>query len=276
MPHRLIPFGKRLIWAAAGLQFGAGVLMAQAPPPPHGQSQGLAAVLFALSGLLTVVLGFLSQQLEARRKARDMLAQLKAQADELEKLRAAASKSLAVAEINTARVAGIQGAQQGIQEGIIERLGLIETLQTKGVVDRPGGPHDRYGRRSTMLIVEDDGDTARQLMRLFTKLGFYALHAATVPDALDQLAEASRRPHWLILDLNLGHDDGMEVLRYVRTLGLTMPRVAVMTGEEDPGRLKEVEALRPDELMIKPVPFSDLVTRINPHLAPPEGGEVVK
>jgi CheY-like chemotaxis protein len=266
VPYRLIPVAKGLIWAGASMQVGAGVLMAQAPPPPPGQSQGLAAVIFALSGLFTVVLGFLSQQLEARRKARDLQGQLERQAAELASLRGVAAQTTAIAQTNTARVAGIQGGQEG----------LIETLQSKGVVDVPGGPHDRYGMRSTMLIVEDDAATARQLMRLFMKLGFYATHAATVDDALEQLAEPSKRTHWLVLDLNLGPGNGLEVLRYIRRLGLAPPRVAVLTGEDDPARLRDVEALKPDVLLLKPIAFKELVTKINPNLAPPEAGEVVQ
>jgi CheY-like chemotaxis protein len=271
--YRMIPY------LGSSMAVLGGALLAQAPGGPQvpiggGTTipPGVAGVIVSFTGLAMHLGAFYFQWLDRKRadlaleaKNKALQARVEAQEAELAKVRSVAVQTNSVAATNTARVAGIQGGQEG----------LIETLQAKGVVDVPGGPHDRYGMRSTMLIVEDDAATARQLMRLFMKLGFYATHAATVDDALEQLAEPSKRTHWLVLDLNLGPGNGLEVLRYIRRLGLAPPRVAVLTGEDDPARLQDVEALKPDVLLLKPIAFKELVTKINPNLAPPEAGEVV-
>jgi hypothetical protein len=72
---RILACSKALYWAGVSLQATGVALVAQSPPLA-GPTQGAAGVLFACTGLATVVLGFLSQRLDARRHDRDLEGQL--------------------------------------------------------------------------------------------------------------------------------------------------------------------------------------------------------
>jgi DNA-binding NarL/FixJ family response regulator len=105
-----------------------------------------------------------------------------------------------------------------------------------------------------VLIVDDDGWTRYALTRLFRCRNVQAAGAATIGEAL---ASLERGPCCVILDLNLPDGGGEAVLRAVRERGLSC-RVVVCTVGADARRLEEVERLRPDAVLLKPVDVEQL------------------
>ena len=97
------------------------------------------------------------------------------------------------------------------------------------------------------LVVEDDALTHTTLRRVLETSGHQVDAVGTVADAYAHLATS----RCLVLDLRLPDGCGIDLLRYVRERHLPV-RVAVNTGCADQTLLREVRALRPDALFIKP------------------------
>lgn len=70
------------------------------------------------------------------------------------------------------------------------------------------------GRVRGVLIVEDDGDLARIMMRALEAEGMSACTASSAEDAYDLLADAAF--DCLVVDINLPGDDGIELCRNLR------------------------------------------------------------
>lgn len=106
-----------------------------------------------------------------------------------------------------------------------------------------------------LLIVEDDRRTQASLARLFADRGWRISSATTTADGLSQLDPP---PRCVLIDLSLPDASGALILRMIRTDDRPI-RVVVCTGCVDPDRLAEVERLRPDALLIKPVDPDELI-----------------
>jgi two-component system response regulator FixJ len=96
-------------------------------------------------------------------------------------------------------------------------------------------------------VVEDDALTHASLRRVLDKSGHEVEAVGTVAEAYPRLAHS----RCVVLDLQLPDGSGIDVLRYVRERHLPV-RVAVNTGCADQALLREVRALAPDALFIKP------------------------
>ncbi len=82
-------------------------------------------------------------------------------------------------------------------------------------------------RPLTVLIAEDDSDTADALITHARRLGFRALHAANGSLALE--IALSERPDAILLDINLPGMDGRDVLVRLKDAGLLEKMVAIFT-----------------------------------------------
>src|ERR687885_401451 len=79
-----------------------------------------------------------------------------------------------------------------------------------------------------MILVVDDDPSLRLLCRVNLELEHYrVLEAASLDDARDALANNPVR--LVLLDVHVGHDDGLELLRELHGRA-TRPRVALFTG----------------------------------------------
>jgi ActR/RegA family two-component response regulator len=157
---------------------------------------------------------------------------------------------------NTAAVAGVQGVMDGA-------LDILDDLARQGVITLPVRPN-RSRTRATILVVEDNPETAHLLMRLFTHQGFSPSHSPTVKDAMEKV---NLFPSWVILDLKVGADNGLDLLRKVRTESLPVA-VAILTATEDRNLIKAAQALKPDRFFKKPVNFNELISAITPGSGP--------
>lgn len=117
-------------------------------------------------------------------------------------------------------------------------------MTTKQSGTTTGGPQ---APKCRALVVEDDALTHITLRRVLESSGHEVDSVGTVADAYPRLAMS----RCLVLDLQLPDGSGIDLLRYVRERRLPI-RVAVNTGCSDQKLLKEVRALRPDALFLKP------------------------
>ena len=118
--------------------------------------------------------------------------------------------------------------------------------------------------KSSVLLVEDDAQTCVAMRMLLQHYGYDVLLAGTVAEGVRMLAQ---RPQYLLLDLMLPDGDGARVLEHVRQRQLPMT-VAVITGSNDPKRMRHVNNLKPDIFMRKPIDFIELLSQIRAGKSP--------
>lgn len=115
-----------------------------------------------------------------------------------------------------------------------------------------------------VLVVEDHEPSRVSLARLLKLNGRSVETAATVDEAI--LKIESFCPECVILDLRIGEGRGEDVLRSIRDQRLPI-RVSIVTGSADPEDLKSLKALRPDNVMFKPISFTDLMKWVDGSVA---------
>ena len=110
----------------------------------------------------------------------------------------------------------------------------------------------------TILLVEDEPELARAIIRELEAEGYNVEHAADGPAALD--AHAGTNPDLVILDWMLPGLDGLEVLRRIRQTSATPVLMLTARGEEmDRVIGLEVGA---DDYLTKPFSMRELIARV--------------
>ncbi|MBF0619131.1 MAG: response regulator [Candidatus Omnitrophica bacterium] len=112
-----------------------------------------------------------------------------------------------------------------------------------------------------LLVIDNDRGLCTIIKEKYEGRGF------KVETAID--ADSGKRmllswvPDILLLDLylNVGME-GVDILRFIRSEKLPV-KCAIITGETDEDKLKDVRALQPDEMLIKPVMAAQLTAKIN-------------
>jgi DNA-binding response OmpR family regulator len=107
-----------------------------------------------------------------------------------------------------------------------------------------------------LLLVEDDAASRNALRYLMLRRGFEVDAVVTVAEALHSLSATA--PQIIILDLMLPDGSGLEVLRAARAGGEKI-KVAVVTGVNDPAQLRQVDDLKPDCILHKPLDLALLL-----------------
>ena len=110
-----------------------------------------------------------------------------------------------------------------------------------------------------VLVAEDNTLVADAMRLLFEETGHRVTTAGTIVDAV---RVASSDPvDLLLLDLGLEDGDGLEVLDQLRARGAT-PKVAVaLTGRDEPEVIERCRAAGCRDVLLKPVPVSDLLRK---------------
>ena len=107
---------------------------------------------------------------------------------------------------------------------------------------------------ATTVLVVDDDEALRMLCRVNLEIeGYSVLEAETLPAARDLLA--GEQVDVVLLDLHIGNEDGMELLRELRAASPTLP-VALFTGTADPTDIGEDADA--DAVIRKPFALDDL------------------
>jgi DNA-binding response OmpR family regulator len=133
----------------------------------------------------------------------------------------------------------------------MQRRGTQELIEAETFTTLPGDVR--------ILVIDDDPAMQRMIVGYLTDHG---LHASAAPGRQGLLrAFSSREPDVVILDLHLGEDDGLELLRELRTRSVVP--VILITGN----RREEIDhvlglELGADDYLTKPFGLRELLARV--------------
>jgi two-component system KDP operon response regulator KdpE len=114
--------------------------------------------------------------------------------------------------------------------------------------------------RSIPLLVVDDEPPIRRLLR--TSLGaqgYRVLEAASAQSALDIISQEA--PEVVLLDLGLPDQDGLEVIRRLRTSGSKVAVIVLSSRGDERGKVDALD-LGADDYVTKPFGMAELIARI--------------
>jgi DNA-binding response OmpR family regulator len=114
-------------------------------------------------------------------------------------------------------------------------------------------------RQACVLVVEDDAALQRMIINYFGENNIRTLVASSRQEMVDQLADTE--VNLVILDLRLGQEDGLDLLREVRSSS-DVP-VIIITGHrrDDIDRVVGLE-LGADDYLTKPFNLRELLARV--------------
>lgn len=113
-------------------------------------------------------------------------------------------------------------------------------------------------RAQSILVVEDDEDTAEMVCTLLETAGYEAVSVGSGTTALDEISMLS--PDLVLLDIHLPDINGLEILKRVRSHSF-MPMIVMSGYERDRERVTALEA-GADDFMAKPFSPDELVARV--------------
>jgi two-component system OmpR family response regulator/two-component system response regulator QseB len=108
-----------------------------------------------------------------------------------------------------------------------------------------------------VLVVEDDHNARRAIVRILRHSNFAPLEAQTVKEAVEKL---SLQPHWVLLDLMLPDGNGSQVLKHIKSDRLNVI-VCLTTGCSS----SMIDPLRKDvaHVFTKPLDVERLIAVLN-------------
>ena len=121
------------------------------------------------------------------------------------------------------------------------------------------GLHGSGERQPCVLVVEDDPSLQRMIVDYFAENNIHTRMASGRQDMVRQLS--STEVNLVILDLHLGQEDGLDLLRHIRSSS-DVP-VIIITGHrrDDIDRVVGLE-LGADDYLIKPFNLRELLARV--------------
>ena len=113
---------------------------------------------------------------------------------------------------------------------------------------------------TSVLIVDDDDQVRRALTRLLSRHELVCRTASTAADAL--AAVSAEPPDVVLLDVGLGHESGLDVLRELRSADPRRPAVVMVTSRRDLFPEISTELGTADDWVTKPWDSEELVARV--------------
>jgi len=113
-------------------------------------------------------------------------------------------------------------------------------------------------RAQSVLVIEDDEDTAEMVCNLLETAGYEAVAVSDGGTALDEIAMIA--PDLVLLDIHLPDINGLEILKKVRSHSF-LPMIVMSGYERDRDRVVALEA-GADDFMAKPFAPDELVARV--------------
>jgi DNA-binding response OmpR family regulator len=110
-----------------------------------------------------------------------------------------------------------------------------------------------------VLVIEDDAMVARVVARALETAGYTVDATASANDGLTRASTGSYDA--ILLDLELPDRDGLDVLRELRSSGLTTP-ILIMTGRDDDEHVVRGLDAGADDYLLKPVSTDVLKARV--------------
>jgi two-component system KDP operon response regulator KdpE len=119
----------------------------------------------------------------------------------------------------------------------------------------------RFGFRlpQRILVLEDDGDTARSMAHLLERAGYDVLTCGSAAEALD-LMDQTGLPHLAVVDSTLPDMSGLVFCRRILQFS-DLPMIVLIAAYEDEVVAEELQQCAEDYLT-KPLNAHDLVTRV--------------
>lgn len=114
------------------------------------------------------------------------------------------------------------------------------------------------GRQALILIAEDEPEIADILTAYLTRGGFRTLHAADGRRALE--LHRTHKPDLMLLDVQMPHVDGWQVLSEIRHRGVT-PVIMLTALDQDLDKLTGLR-IGADDYVVKPFNPAEVVARI--------------
>ncbi|HVR48916.1 MAG TPA: ATP-binding protein, partial [Pseudorhodoferax sp.] len=181
-----------------------------------------------------------------------------------------AGLGLTIAKMLTDVMGGELTATSEVGQGSLFRVRLfLPALQgsaaqsaTRAVVPR----HGYAGPRRSILVVDNEEVDRQLLVHLLEPQGFALRTAASGHDCLDLLV-AGLRPDAILMDLAMPGIDGWETIRRVRALLPQPPRIAIVSANAFDKGLDNDVGIRPEDFMVKPVRFAELLDWLGRALA---------
>jgi len=118
-----------------------------------------------------------------------------------------------------------------------------------------------------ILIVEDDPDIASLLSRGLKANGYGSLVAGHVEAALEELTNPSIVA--AIVDVMIGEENGLDLVRQARELGIGKPLLMLSALSEVEDRMAGVQA-GADDYVVKPFSMDELMARLEVQLRRPK------
>ena len=114
-----------------------------------------------------------------------------------------------------------------------------------------------------LLIIEDDINLTSTLARRLTKQGFSCEVAHNQSDAL--LSAHKHLPDFILLDMKLGDDNGLALIKPLRSL-LPQAYIVLLTGFASIATAVEAMRLGANDYLTKPVDMATLLKALNADL----------
>src|SRR5262245_44847685 len=111
-----------------------------------------------------------------------------------------------------------------------------------------------------ILLADDDAQLATFLSRSLESEGHSVRTALDEDSVLSELARQSYQ--LIILDLNFGQTDGMQLLQKLRTAGVATPVMVLSARNRVADRIQSLN-LGADDYVTKPFSFQELAARAN-------------
>lgn len=111
----------------------------------------------------------------------------------------------------------------------------------------------------SLLVVDDDDAFRERLVRAFVSRGLDAFGAATCAEA--KRVAAAESPELAVVDLRLGHEDGLELVRDLHTIDPTT-RVLMLTGYGSIATAVEAVRRGAVDYLQKPADADDILARL--------------
>jgi len=119
--------------------------------------------------------------------------------------------------------------------------------------------------KRTILIVEDSPLVSDAFTVLFTEAGYDVDVAGTVADAITRAGD--KPVDVMLLDLSLPDGDGLEIMEALRKQARLPRATLAMTGHSDVESRRSCLQAGCADVLVKPVPISELLRQIERLLA---------
>jgi CheY-like chemotaxis protein/anti-sigma regulatory factor (Ser/Thr protein kinase) len=154
-------------------------------------------------------------------------------------------------------------SEQGKGSTFSIRLYLREINDPGPQADAPHQIAGFFGRRQTLLVVDDQPVQRQMLAGMLTPLGFTVHEAASGTECIDRLT--CSLPDALLLDISMDDMDGWQTATLIRNKGYTLP-IIVVSASVFANQSARLKAAGCQAFVGKPVLESELMAALQRHL----------